>query len=182
MSNKMLMGNIMYPRFINGNEGREVFYGMSPFKTETHPFCNNVKIWLGSYLGVYKYLDDQINPVIVDKLKMVNLEVKRTGPSGLLISMLTGTVTEVTCIPKLLADTNIVVRFPQRTFFERTIVEHSKGDYSLGLAACIITACKGKEGEPNIDLLETWGNLRNKFTDSFAFSREVEALKGRSKI
>lgn len=174
----------MYPRFINGNEGLEVFNGMSDIDYQTYRAASNVKIWVGSYLGVYKYIDSEIDPILVDKLKMVHLEVRRTGPLGLLISMITGAVTEVSCIPRLVTNLDIAVRFPQRTYFEKTVQEYSEDDYAMGLSACIVAMQKSGNRMPVTDHLymELWGNVRNRFTDHGAFEREVSRLKGEIRL
>ncbi len=175
----MLMGNSMYPRFVNGKEGLEVFNGMSDIECQAYPYSNNVKVWVGAYLGVYKYVDDDVNPTIIDKVKMVHLEVRRTGPLGLLVSMVTGAVTEVTCVPKQLTYHDLAVRFPQRTYFEKTVQEYSEEDYSMGLSACIVSMQKTRNdlAIPSHQYIELWGNVRNRFTDAGAFDRDVCRLK-----
>lgn len=169
----------MYPKFVNGAEGVDFFNGMSGINCRAYPVLTNVKVWIGAYLGVYKYIDSEVNPTLIDKLKMVNMEVCRVGPLGVLISAVTGAATEICCTPRMITNLDLAVRFPQKTYFERSVQAYSEDDYSMGLSACIVSMQKSQSGQalPGHQYIELWGNVRSRFTDSAAFDREVRRLK-----
>jgi len=172
----MPMADSMSPRFINGEEAQRLFAGFYDVDVDKYPEQVNLKAWLGTYYGVYRYDQDSVNPTILDKIKLVNLEVRRVGPVATALSMITGDSSELSCSPNQLLKHDVLVGFPQRTYFEKTVQEYGKDDYAFGIAACVKSF--QKKG-PEAIKVELWGNLKRKFTEYDAFARACNSLKGR---
>lgn len=169
-------------KFVNGKEGQQVLAGLGRVNLEDFPAQAYIKSWVGAYYGVYKYDGDKINPVLIDKLRLVNMEVRRQGAFGQLVSLINGGVTEISSVPTTLAHYPIVLSFPQRTYFEKTIQRRNgEDDCIFGLSACIQTRHKKRLGciAEGVPFFDSWGVIRDLFTDGEAFAREVESLKAR---
>ena len=179
MSKKMPMENTMYPKFVNGDDAMKYFAELHDIDLAKYSVTTKLKAWLGTYYGVYKFDVNKLNPVLVDKYKLVNMEVNFQGPKGLLLSLIDGNATMITCYPVQLRNYDVAVSFPQRTYFERSVQEFGLGDYNCGLSACIQAHQTQRPDHDSNDVtfIDLWGNVRNLFTDSGAFSRECEALR-----
>lgn len=169
-------------KFVNGEEGQQVLAGLGRVNLRDFPAQSYAKSWVGALYGVYKYEGDKINPVLMDKLKLVDMQVNRQGASGILVSLVNGGVSIVSSVPATLAHYPIVLSFPQRTYFEKTIQRRQgEEDYIFGLSACIQTHHKKRLGciSEDVPFFDSWNVIRDLFTDGEAFSREVETLKAR---
>lgn len=174
------MGNTTFPKFINGEAGQQVFAKRSKVDMSRYPVRTMLKSWLGACYGIYQYEDNQLNPTLLDKLKLVHVEVGRFGPVGLLISMVDGSCTEVTCIPCLHKNGHeVVLSFPQRTYFEKTVMDYGNCDLSMGISCCLQIYHKQRPDLTStyVPFMDLWGNVKNRFTDDNAFIKEVARLK-----
>jgi len=177
----MRMVSTGYPKFIKGQQAQELFADIADTDIDSYPDQSYLKSWIGACYGVYQYKDDQVNPELLDKYKLTSMEVRRQGAFGLLVSLITGQATEVSCLPIKLPAHEIVIAFPQRTFFEKTVQEFADGDYSYGLSACFQVFHKSRPelAATKTPFIDLWGNTKKKFTDYDSFIRGVENLKSR---
>lgn len=178
-SKPMPMENTIYPRFINGEAAQQMFAEQSSFDIEKYPTLTKLKAWVGAYYGVYEYRDNFLNPVIVDKVKLVHMEVRMAGPSGLMVSMVTGNVTEIACIPKQLSGFSLGLSFAQRSYFEKTIKEFAPDDIMCGLASMIQAHHRQRPDHKSerVQFIDLWGNLKGRFSDMDSFVKETERLR-----
>lgn len=176
--------NIMYPKFVNGDDALKYFADVHNIDLDKYKVTTRLKAWLGTYYGVYKFDHNKLNPVLVDKYKLVNMEVNFQGPKGLMLSLIDGHTAMITCYPIQLRDYDVAVSFPQRTYFERSVQEFSEGDFNCGLSACIQAhqTQRPDHDSNNVTFIDLWGNVRNLFTDGGAFTRECESLRKKVKL
>ena len=175
----MLMENTH--KFINGEEAVRFFADQAGVDLSKFKVPTKLKAWVGAYYGVFKYEPSKVNPVIIDKVRLVNLEARRQGSFGLLISSVTGKVVELSCHPTPLYKGGFAVGFPQRTYFERTIQEFGEGEYAFGLSACLQVYHQQRPdwASENIPFMDLWGNVRQLFTTTDAFMREISTLQSK---
>lgn len=162
-------------RFISGNEALQYFAGLSKVDVSEYPVSTRLKAWQGIAYGVYKYEENLLNPVLLDKIKLVSLGVERQGPTGRVVSLVHGGSSELTVVPNAMYDGSFLMCFPQRTYFERTIQEFDDGGISLGISSCVQIYHKQRPDHQssNVVFIDTWGNMRSKFVDYDSYSREV---------
>lgn len=169
-------------KFINGKEGQRLFAEKGGMDLSSYPHQEYLKSWVGAMYGVYQYEGDRVNPVLLDKFRLVNMEVRRQGAFGLLVSLITGDVMEITNIPAKLRCYPIYLGFPQRTYFEKTIQnfgDESGDDLAFGLSACLQTYHVKRSGSvvERIPFFTQWSVVRELFTDGGAFIRAADELK-----
>ena len=166
-------------KFLNGEEAQRYFAGLSKVNLEEFPVITKLKVWPGINLGVYKYIDGVLNPVLVDRFRVTNLGVERHGPTASIISLITGSCYEITCTPTLMALGSFAVNFPQRPYFERTVqVMEGSTQHSVSTASCIQVYHKQRPDwkSENIEFMDVWSNVINRFTDYGAYHSEVKRL------
>lgn len=169
------------PKFISGDNAVQFFADKAGVDLNKFKVSTRLKAWTGAYYGIYKYEASKVNPVIIDKVRLVHLEARRQGALGLLVSSVTGKVVELSCLPTILFNNGIAVGFPQRTYFERTIQEYGEGEMSFGLSACLQVYHQQRPdwASEDIPFMDLWGNVRGLFTTTDAFMREISALQSK---
>jgi hypothetical protein len=172
-------------RFINGEEGAQHLAGLSKITTfNRFKYSTTQKLWPGKVLAVYRIDEEELNPIILAKVKVQEVGM---GPKGMFAEVLDcsrNTTMTVDHIPRFLCGYEIITHFPQKVHMERTIREvtneHGERKYTMSTAAgWVIRQMYAPETGAEQDSLCNWGELADLFTSGSAFTSAMEDYRRR---
>lgn len=144
------------------------------------PVTTTLKAWPGACYAVYQHESGEgVTPILLDKLKLVSLEVDQCGPLSYLVSQITGSSIRVTVVPVKINSMDLAVSFPQRTYFERTLQDYGDGDIRESTSACIQAhhiCIPGKKKTDGIPFMCAWPDVRKLYRSDAAYTYALNLL------
>lgn len=174
-------------RFINRDEAAELLFNLSRHDYSKFRHKRVMKIWPGQFWGVYRYEENAVDPVILAKIRVMDISMGSNGASCQLLNCRSNQPYTIGHVPTMLAGFDIGVCFPQRVTIERTIKcidfpdTEQERKIMLGVSTGLLFIHRSdpERGEIDMDLADPWVGLRHKFTDEGAYFRALESYKSK---
>ena len=168
-------------KFVNGEEALRHFMaqGHCEVDIDGYEYKDVQKIWTGQIMGVYNYIPDRMSPVVLAKIKVVDIGYNSSGAYVKLHNLVTGQTQDIRYIPQRLFGYDIGVCMPNRLLIERTIQQRSDGTTSYGTRSGLLVMHRNDPSSnvTGMDIVESWYQLRNRFEHSSAFDTEMRNLQ-----
>lgn len=173
------MENTTAPRFLKGDEALQLFAERAGVDLSRLTTLTRLKAYTGTVYAVYQFENGSDEPILLDKLKVVDMAVTRTnGPMAWLVSVRKAAIIEVSVYPTMVNNAgNLAISFPQRPFFERTAVKFPNGDISFGVSSCVQVhhRCIPSPRNKYVPFIGVWGNVVNLFSSNEEYIKAVKA-------
>lgn len=166
----------MISKFLSGAEGAQHLLSLSRYNFKNFQHTQIVKIWPGQMFGIYRFDEDAINPIILAKVKIINIGADDSGVNVQLIDCKSNDLYKITHVPSLACGYEVGIGVPQRAYVERTIKQIENGNiyYGVSTGMLLIHRSDPENCETDIDYMSDWYQLRRKFTDDGAYVQATE--------
>lgn len=169
----------MQSRFLAGKEAEKHFLSMAtyPFQTFKHNQVN--KVWPGQYFAVYRYDEKSLDPIIVAKIKVLNIDADDNGICVQLFDCQSCDLYRVRHVPVLACGYEIGVCVPHRSYIERTIKEitddSGKKSFYYGVSSGLLFMHREApvDNKYDVDYMMDWFYLKDKFSSDAAYYDEI---------
>lgn len=173
----------MQSRFIGGQEGSEHLLNMSNYPFHSFKHTRIVKVWPGQYFAIYRFDEISVNPIILAKAKVINIDSSENGVCLQLIDCKTLDLYRVSHVPVLACGYEIGIGIPHRAYIERTIKELTDNNgaksyyYGVATGMLLIHREDPDKNPYDMDSMVDWYHLKDKFTDDQSYYDEINRFE-----